>query len=279
MLIFRLIKNNTIAMFSKKLSILILTALITSLHFSEKAYSTAKEEFYEIKIYHLQNKAQEDIVDSYLKNALLPAMHRYGITRVGVFKPLGNDTAKNRLIYVLVPYKTEQQFIKLPGQLEKDKQYNLNGQQYLNAAFDNTPYQRIESILLKAFTHQPVLQLPDFKNTSEDKAKRIYELRSYEGPTEKLYRTKVHMFNEGGEIEIFRRLGFNPVFFGSVLIGSSTPNLMYMTSFENMASHDAHWQAFRIDPAWKKLSSMDYYKHNVSKSTIILLNAASYSDI
>ena len=29
------------------------------------------------------------------------------------------------------------------------------------------------------------------------------------------------------------------------------PNLMYMTSFDNMAARDEHWKAFSSDPLWK----------------------------
>ena len=264
-------------MFLKRL--LFLGSFIIISLFSGTSVSSPRQEFYEIKIYHLDNQAQEEMVDSYLKNAFLPAMHRFGVDNIGVFKPLSNDTARVRLIYVLVPYKTEQQFFSLPRLLEKDKQYNADGEAYLSAAPDNAPYRRIESILLKAFAQMPVMQLPNLDNTPEAKAKRIYELRSYESATEKLHRKKVQMFNEGGEVEIFRRLGFNPVFFGDVLIGNRTPNLMYLTSFEGMELHDAHWQSFRADPAWKELSSKQEYKHTVSKSDIILLKAAEYSDI
>ena len=38
------------------------------------------------------------------------------------------------------------------------------------------------------------------------KNERIYELRSYESATEKIFANKVHMFNEGGEIDLFKRL-------------------------------------------------------------------------
>ena len=75
------------------------------------------------------------------------------------------------------------------------------------------------------------------------------------------------MFNKGNEIALFNRLGFNAVFYGEVLVGSKMPNLMYMTSFENRASRDAHWKAFSEDPEWKKLSAMSEYKNNVSKNT------------
>jgi hypothetical protein len=56
------------------------------------------------------------------------------------------------------------------------------------------------------------------------------------------------------------------------------PNLMYMTTFKNQASRDAHWKTFVDDPEWKKLSSMPEYKNNVSKIDIFFLRPASYSD-
>ncbi|MEO8713079.1 MAG: NIPSNAP family protein, partial [Parafilimonas sp.] len=81
-----------------------------------------------------------------------------------------------------------------------------------------------------------------------------------------------------GETDIFSRLNCNPVFYGDVIFGSRMPNLMYLTSYENMAEHDAHWKSFGDDPQWKQLSGMEEYKNNVSKADIILMHATSYSD-
>src|SRR6266542_2149752 len=50
-------------------------------------------EFYQITIYHFNSQTQEKILDSYLKNALLPSLHRNKINNVGVFKAWANDTA------------------------------------------------------------------------------------------------------------------------------------------------------------------------------------------
>jgi hypothetical protein len=54
---------------------------------------------------------------------------------------------------------------------------------------------------------------------------------------------------------------------------------MYMTSFENMAAHDDHWKTFGADPTWKGLSADPQYQHNVSHIDIVLLHAASYSEL
>jgi len=108
---------------------------------------------------------------------------------------------------------------------------------------------------------------------------RVYELRSYEGYTENIFKNKVKMFNDGDEIGLFKRLEFNAVFYAEVISGSRTPNLMYMTTFANLTSRDEHWKAFVNDDQWKTLKAMPEYQHNVSKINIYLLHPTAYSDI
>lgn len=238
---------------------------------------SAKQEFYNIRVYQLKTKEQEASVDSFLQMAFLPALHRLGIRQAGVFKPIGNDTALIRRIYVLIPFHSLEQFAGLPGSLEKDPLFLSDGKNYLGASHSDPPYVRIESTLLYAFPGMPRLEAPaDLKTAPSEK---IYELRSYEGPTERLFDNKVRMFNEGGEISLFKRLGFNAVFYASVIAGSHMPNLMYMTSFESMASREQHWKIFGEDPFWKKLSASPEYQHNVSHIDIVFLHPASYSDL
>jgi len=56
------------------------------------------------------------------------------------------------------------------------------------------------------------------------------------------------------------------------------PNLMYMTSFDNMDERNAHWKSFGADPEWKVLSAMPEYQHNVSRNETILMRGTAYSD-
>lgn len=235
-----------------------------------------KRFFYEIKVYHFESAEQEKTIDDFLKDALIPALTRKGVRPVGVFKPVGNDTLKVKRIYVLTPFKSPVEYAEMPDQLEKDQQFKSSGKAYLEAAYNKPPYKRMESIFLKAFSEMPGLKVPALKNSPEN---RIYELRSYEGPTERIFKNKVHMFNEGGEVALFKRLGFNAVFYGSVIAGSHMPNLMYMTTFEDMASRDQHWKAFGSDPEWKKLSAMPLYQNNVSKIDVLFLRPTNYSGI
>lgn len=256
--------------------ILTLTILLSSICALDLFSQSKKTPFYEIKVYHFENASQEALIDDYLKNALLPAMNRKGIKNVGVFKPINNNSTEDKRVYVLVPFKSSKQFAEMPGQLERDAMHNNDGKSYLDVAYNKAPYKRMESIFIKAFPDMPNMDVPALKN---ELPKRVYELRSYEGATEKLYGKKVEMFNKGGEISLFKRLGFNAVFYGSVISGSKMPNLMYMTTFEDMASRDEHWNSFRDDAEWKKLSAMEYYKNTVSKNDTILLNPTSYSQI
>ena len=234
------------------------------------------QEFYELRIYTFKTPEQLQRTETYLENALLPALHRQGNLRVGVFRPVETDSTYGKKLYVLIPHKTLEAFDKQESLLAKDKAYLEQGNDYLNALYTNAPYQRIQTILLKAFSGMPIAAKPDLKNPVNE---RVYELRSYEGHTEKIYRNKVEMFNAGDEVGLFKRLGFNAVFYGEVLSGANMPNLMYMTTFENKASRDAHWKAFVDDAQWKTLSAMPEYKNNVSKIEIFFLRPTTYSDL
>ena len=232
-------------------------------------------EFYQLLVYQIKDKTQETRLDKFLSEAYLPALHRAGIQNVGVFKTLGIDTASEKKVYVFMPFKSLAAFLKTSKLLETDKTVSDKGADYLNAAFNDAPYIRIESILMEAFAQAPVMKKPKFDNP---KSERIYELRSYESATEKLYRNKVAMFDKE-EVEIFDRIGSQPVFYGEVIAGSRMPNLMYLTTYRNMESRTEQWKKFSDDPKWKRVSALPEYQHNVSKNDTKFLVPADYSDI
>ncbi len=240
------------------------------------SFQLSARDYYQLKIYNLKDKAQEMRVENYLKNAYLPALHRAGIKKVGVFKPIESSDEAGKKIIVFIPMKKLDDLEKIESQLAKDTQYQAGGAEYINALHDNPPYQRIESVLLKAFSEMPGFGIPKHKTQPSE---RIYELRSYEGPTEQYYRKKVEMFNEGGEIDLFERLDFQAVFYGEVISGNTMPNLMYMTTFSDMKSHDEHWNTFRTHPEWETMKALEKYKNTVSHSVIQLLHPTEYSDI
>jgi hypothetical protein len=232
-------------------------------------------EYYQIRVYHFANAEQEKLLDEYISQAWIPYLHKAGIKSVGAFKALANDTVADKRLFVFFSASSLDKLAGLPAQLQKDSGYARAARNYMTAAWNQPPFVRMENIVLKAFRLHLSMELPALKGPKKD---RVYELRSYEGPTELLYNSKVHMFNEGGEISLFDRLDFNPVFYAEVLSGSRMPNLMYMTSFENMAERDAHWKVFFADPLWKKISAMPEYQHTVSKAEVMFLAAKDYSD-
>lgn len=261
-----------------KKNYLLLIALVVSCFTLFPNYANAQKdnrEFYQFTIYHYSSIEQEKILDEYLQQALLPALHRMSIPNIGVFKPLGNDTSTGKSLYVFFSFASLDRITAIQKTLEEDKAYQTAGAAYINATHTVPPYSRFEKIITQAFPLAPTMKLP---NLESDKNQRVYELRSYESATEKIFRNKVQMFNEGDEIGLFSRLNFNAVFYSEVIAGGKMPNLMYMTSFSDMADRDAHWKNFVEDPYWKKLSSMPEYKDNVSHIDITFLRPVSYSD-
>jgi hypothetical protein len=230
---------------------------------------------YQLTIYHYTTPEQEKRLDAYLQTALLPALHRQQIKYIGVFKAHANDTAQDKTLYVLTPLTSLNAVTTVQTKLNADKDYQTAGADYINAAYNHSPYNRIETILLEAFPLAPQLTLPDLMN---DRRERVYELRSYESATEKILVNKIKMFNEGDEIGLFKKLHFNAAFYGEVVAGSKMPNLMYLTCHENKAAREANWKAFGESAEWKKLSSMPEYQNNVSHIDINFLYPAEYSD-
>lgn len=234
-----------------------------------------KRDIYELKAYHIDSPAQEAMLDSYLEKAFIPAAHRNGISKVGVFKPISTQPDAGKKVYVFIPYNSMDEFMAFEGKLAKDQTYQTAGSAYINAAFDNPPYKRIETSILKGMSEHPKFAESALTNA---KSERIYELRSYEGPTERLYKQKVKMFNSG-EMDIFEKLNCSPIFYGETIAGANMPNLMYMTTHENMEIRNQHWKEFGADPDWAAMKDLEEYKNTVSRNDTRLLYPAEYSDL
>ncbi|MBD1391697.1 NIPSNAP family protein [Mucilaginibacter glaciei] len=229
-------------------------------------------DYYELKVYSLKNDIQQKLVEDYLNNAAIPALNRAGLKNIGVFtemKPEGQTR-----MYTLITYTSLDQVDHIAGKLEADALYQKDAAAYLNAPVSAPAYERIESSLMKAFKHSPILATPEKKD-------RIFELRQYQSASEAAGKKKIEMFNDQGEIDIFKRLGFKPVFWGETIIGPLRPNLTYMITFDDLAAKDAHWKAFVGDAQWKKISTVPAYSDAllVNKITSTLLIPTAYSQI
>ncbi|AOW19177.1 NIPSNAP family protein [Urechidicola croceus] len=232
-------------------------------------------DYYQLKIYTLQNDEQVATTDTYLKQSYIPSSKKYGIKNIGVFKLRTSETDTIQKIVVLTPFSSLNEIESLENKLLNDQSYLTTGAAYINANHDNPPYQRVQTILLKAFEDMPVLKPSKLDGPRED---RIYELRSYLSSTEAIYRNKVDMFNAGGEINLFEKLNFNAVFYGEVISGPNMPNLMYMTTHKNQETRDENWKNFGNSSEWKEMSSLEKYQNNVSHIDIDFLYPTEYSD-
>ena len=257
-----------------KSSITCLIIFLLSVPIADLSAAGAKQMYYEIRAYHVKSSAQSERVDSYLRDAYLPALHKAGIASVGVFKPVASDTSFGKVIIVFIPYASLKQYEKVTAMVESNRDYQKNGIAFIDAPFNDPPFTRYETFLLKAFEGMPAFAPPVYTNPAGE---RVYELRNYESATEAKAVKKIEMFNKG-EIALFKSLGFNPVFFGEVLMGSRMPDLIYMITFQDMATHDAKWQEFRNSEEWKKMSGLKEYENTVSRITRYLLSPTSYSD-
>ena len=229
-------------------------------------------DFYELSKYAFDSLSQSEAMDAYLSKAYLPALKRQGIGSVGVFKNRRSETDSAFVTYVLVPYAGIDRIQTTIDQLNKDDTYT----KVSSDVKTETPlYIRRNSVIMRAFSDRPLMKLPDLNGPRKD---RIYELRSYESPTDSKYWNKVDMFNAGDEVGLFDKLDFNSVFYGEVISGPSMPNLMYMTSFDNQESRDDHWKAFVDSDEWSALKTDPNYQKNVSKADIYFLYPTAYSD-
>lgn len=239
---------------------------------SEK--ETTQTDYFQLQIFSYETAEQEVVLDAYFQYALLPGLHRAGIKNVGVFKPIDGLNERKDFMMVVTPFQSLNQFEQLPELMIKDEEYQETADAYINAAHDNPTYSRIETMILRSFSATPQLVLPDL---STPRSERVYEFRSYEAATEKLYNLKVEMFNEGESV-LFQELKFNPVFFCEVLSSAHMPHLIYMTTHADTTAQKANWDAFVNHPEWDRMKNLERYQNTVSSITKYLLYPTEYSD-
>jgi len=231
-------------------------------------------EFYELRTYEMQTGNRKAVLHDYLEKACLPAWNRLGIKPVGVFTVLSGANALS--LYVLVPHPELASLVSLPERLAGDAEYQRAAAPYLSASIDNPAYVRFETTLLRAFPLVPRVRVP--AETAGNKP-RIFELRTYESHSEAAALRKIEMFNQGGEIGIFDRVGLRSVFYGQTLVGQRQPNLVYMTVHTDMVAREKAWEAFGNSPDWKTLRADPAFANTVSATTVTFLRPTAYSQI
>lgn len=236
------------------------------------------QEWYELRIYSLKTGSDGKALHDFLRDAAIPAWNRLGSRPIGVFTPRDAPKPDEAAgLYVLIPHASLEAFASAPAKVLADEAYRNTGAAYLNLPSTDAAYARYESSLLRAFASMPKIELPAY---SREQKPRLFELRTYESHSETAGAKKIEMFDTG-ETDLMRRVGLGPVFFGQMAIGSRLPNLTYLLSAESDEAHKAHWDAFRTDPEWKRMSAIPEYANAriVSKITNKFLVPTAYSQI
>jgi hypothetical protein len=223
--------------------------------------------------YTLFTGPRKNMVQDFYRDAAIPALNRIGISPVGVFSVVHGPNDPS--LYVLIPHKSADSLFQYRARLEKDGEFREKGKAFLEAPFDSPAYARVESTVMLAFTHMPAVEAPkDLVGADHIVQVRIYESHNY-----RFGQKKIEMFNEGGEIAIFRKTGLTPVFFGETVIGPLMPNLTYMLAFRDIETMRSSWRTFGEHPDWKKLSADPQYKDTVSNITDYILRPLPFSQI
>ena len=234
----------------------------------------ASRQYIELRRYHLLPGAKQRAFSSFVGDAMVPAMNRAGVGKVGAFTVMYGENAPSLLL--VLTHQSLESAVSLREKLAADTTFTSAGKAVLEAPLSDPAFVRVESSLLRAFESMPAVE-PSAGVAA--KTPRIYELRTYESHSDPAAINKLKMFNAGGEIPIFRKTGLTPVFFGETIIGAKMPSLTYMLTFADMTARDAAWKAFSADPDWKTLSGDPQYKDNVSAISDIILRPTAYSQI
>lgn len=234
----------------------------------------------DLRTYTFASLEKRKSFESFLAGGMIPALKRAGVGPVGVFVMNKADNPEAKFegdtsldMFVLLPHPSLESVLTLDAKLAADTAYGKALTELKDGPKEASAYARYESSLLYAFDDCPKVEVPTKAAT------RVLQLRTYESHNDERSRMKVRMFNQGGEIKIFRAVGLNPIFFGHAFTGTRLPNLTYMVGFENDEAMKAAWGKFGNHPDWQKLREDPLYKDTVSRITNLVLRPSEASQI
>ncbi len=252
-----------------KSSLIAATALTAGKPLQASQNPAQQKALLELREYEIHFGASENDLHNYFQHALIPALNKYGVKNVGVFK----ETSKSEpaKIYLLITYASFETFPVINAQIKTDDDFKKASTDYMKLPAEKVPFIRYTSKLMIAFDGLTQLAVPA-------KEPRIFELRTYESANEDAAARKIKMFNDE-EFKIFYRTKLTPVFFGEVIAGKDLPCLTYMITFSNMEEREKNWAAFGADADWKRVSALPEYANTVSRITKIFLEPLAYSQV
>jgi hypothetical protein len=221
--------------------------------------------------------AKRDALIRIFDEALVPALNRQGIKNVGVFwssaEVNDGNAAHETSVFVVIPHPDAASLLDGDRRLLADPVYARDAAALFNAPMRDPLYDSSSGALLRGFATCPKVA----KGT--DAPDRVLQLRTYNSYTTERNLRKISMFEEGGEIGVFRECGMEPVFFGQALAGDRLPNLTYLLAFDNKAAKVAAWSKFSKHPDWLRLRADPLYKDTANKITNIMLRPSKGSQL
>jgi hypothetical protein len=229
----------------------------------------------ELRHYEMRNSGDQQPrrINDFIEKHAIPAGKRAGAASGGVFGMLIGPGSPMVLMVNVYPSLAAME--STTEKLAADKEFQTALNTYYAGAL---PYLRVNTTLLRAIDSLPGVAVPPVE---QGKPPRVFELRTYESNTPATLRRKVGMFEAGGELNIFRRVGMQVVFFGTIIAGANQPSLVYMLGYDNLAHREKCWNAFGSDPEWHKLRDTPGLSDAeiVSNVSSVLLRPAAYSAV
>ncbi len=233
--------------------------------------------FVELRTFTCSSQEKRDALMEMFDGALIPALQRQGVSKLGVYSASSGQNKGmeiyDKQLFTVAVYKDLESYAASENKLLGDKTYIKKVKALFNASMKNPLYDTCKSSLLQTFDKSPevvqVAKSPD----------RIVQIRIYNSYTIERNAKKISMFDDGGEIQLFRDAGMPPVFFGHAVSGDKLPNLTYMLSFETPEEKKKAWRKFVDSDGWKKLKADGQYKNTANKITNIILKPSRNSTL
>ena len=243
---------------------------------NRRANRSAQQEFIEVRKYTVKDADKLAQLVVLLDKALVPALNRQGLKPVGVFTPFPQDEKQkkfDRNVFVVAPHKTTESFVSVNAKLLADSVYRKDAAPIFETTSKDPVYTDCETYLLQGFPTMPGVEVPSLGPD------RVFQLRLYRSFNIERNEAKIHMFDKGGELPLFREVGLNPIFFGNILAGTRMPAFLYMIGCPSLENHGETWQTFVKHPKWLAIKDLPEYKDTATEIDAIILKPSPGSQI
>ena len=230
-------------------------------------------EFVEVRKYTVKDADKRAQLVEVLDNALIPALNRQEINPVGVFVPLEREEKYALNVFVVIPHRTAASFANANTKLVDDAVYRKAAAPIFETTSKDPVYTACDTFLLYNFPTMPVLETPNLGS------ERVFEWRLYRSFNIERNVAKIHMFDEGGELPLFREVGLNPIFFGDVVAGNKLPALMYLIGCPSPDAHAEAWKTFIAHPKWAAMKDLPKYADTATEIDRVVLTPSPGSQI